>query len=148
MSRKFYSLIHGTFTKCFGNLGKARPHGCLEIWIFFLLSLTLEQFDTHHILLKLETQVRWNDTKCPLANSEHEKLTRVKDSFVVFAGWGRGGGSPDFKWQGWSKDFLGLGIYDSWIFLGRKIWQIMFLCGFACVFARLGVVWISSDGSD
>ena len=39
-----------------------------------------------------------------------------------------GGGTPDFKWRGWSKNFLGFEIFDSEIFLGRKIWQV-FLWG-------------------
>ena len=32
------------------------------------------------------------------------------------------GGTRDFKWQGWSKDFFGFEIFDSGIFLGTKIW--------------------------
>ena len=39
------------------------------------------------------------------------------------------GGAPDFKWWGWSKDFVGFEIFDSRIFLGRKIWEV-----FSCVF--------------
>ena len=34
----------------------------------------------------------------------------------------RGGGTRDFKWRGWSKDFWGFEIFDSGIFLGTKIW--------------------------
>ena len=37
-----------------------------------------------------------------------------------------GGGTRDFKWQGWSKDFFGFEIFDSRIFLGTKIWQVFF----------------------
>ena len=37
-----------------------------------------------------------------------------------------GGGTRDFKWQGWWKDFLGFEIFDSGIFLGTKIWQVFF----------------------
>ena len=33
-----------------------------------------------------------------------------------------GGGTWDFMWRGWSKDFFGFEIFDSRIFLGRKIW--------------------------
>ena len=33
-----------------------------------------------------------------------------------------GGGTRDFKWRGWSKDFWGFEIFDSGIFLGTKIW--------------------------
>ena len=36
------------------------------------------------------------------------------------------GGTPDFKWRGWLKDFFGFEIFDSWIFLGMKIWQVFF----------------------
>ena len=32
------------------------------------------------------------------------------------------GGTWDFKWQGWWKDFFGFEIFDSRIFLGTKIW--------------------------
>ena len=32
---------------------------------------------------------------------------------------GGGGGTPDFKWWGWAKDFSGFEIFDSGIFLGR-----------------------------
>ena len=39
-------------------------------------------------------------------------------------GWGKG--TRDFKWQGWSKDFLGFEISNSGIFLGTKIWQVFF----------------------
>ena len=35
-------------------------------------------------------------------------------------------GTPDFKWCGWSKDFFGFEIFNSGIFLGRKIWQVFF----------------------
>ena len=37
--------------------------------------------NTYHILLKLEQHVKWNVTKCPKANCEHEYLMTVK---VVF----------------------------------------------------------------
>ena len=37
-----------------------------------------------------------------------------------------GGGTRDFKWRGWSKDFFGFEIFDSGIFLGTKIWQVFF----------------------
>ena len=38
---------------------------------------------------------------------------------------GRGvGNSPDLKRQDWLKDFFGFEIFDSGIFLGRKIWQV------------------------
>ena len=36
-------------------------------------------------------------------------------------------GNPDFKWWGWSKEFWGLDILDSGIFLGRKNWRAFFL---------------------
>ena len=35
-------------------------------------------------------------------------------------------GTPDFKWRGWSRDFLGFEIFDSRILLGRKNWQVYF----------------------
>ena len=37
-------------------------------------------------------------------------------------------GTPDFKWQGWSrsKEFLRFEIFDSRILLGRKNWQVFF----------------------
>ena len=38
----------------------------------------------------------------------------------------QGGGTRDFKWRGWSKDFWGFEIFDSGIFLGTKIWQVFF----------------------
>ena len=34
--------------------------------------------------------------------------------------WGGGGGTPDFKWQGCSKDFLGFEIFDFRIFSGTS----------------------------
>ena len=45
-------------------------------------------------------------------------LTRVE------APRGRGGGVAGSQGQGWSKDFFGSEIFDSGIFLGRKIWQV------------------------
>ena len=33
-----------------------------------------------------------------------------------------GGGTRDFKWRGWSKDFFAFEIFDCGIFLGTKIW--------------------------
>ena len=36
------------------------------------------------------------------------------------------GGTRDFKWQGWPKDFFGFEIFDFGIFLGTKIWQVFF----------------------
>ena len=35
-------------------------------------------------------------------------------------------GTPDFRWRGWWKDFLGFEILDSGICLGRKTWQLLF----------------------
>ena len=32
----------------------------------------------------------------------------------------QGGSTRDFKWRGWSKDFLGFEIFDSGTFLGTK----------------------------
>ena len=43
----------------------------------------------------------------------------------IRAQWGVGG-TPDLKWQGWSKDFFGFEIFDSGIFWGRKNWQVFF----------------------
>ena len=41
----------------------------------------------------------------------------LKD-FKCYGGGGGGGGkSPDFKWRGWLKDFWGVEIFDSGIFL-------------------------------
>ena len=37
-----------------------------------------------------------------------------------------GGGTLDFKWQGWSKDFFGFEIFDFGIFLSRKILASIF----------------------
>ena len=34
------------------------------------------------------------------------------------------GGTRDFNWRGWSKDFFGFEIFDSRIILGTKIWQV------------------------
>ena len=41
-------------------------------------------------------------------------------------GVGGGGGTLDFKWQGWSKDFFGFEIFDFGIFLSRKILASIF----------------------
>ena len=38
-----------------------------------------------------------------------------------------GGSTPDFKWQGWSKDFMGFKIVDFGVFLGRKVLASIFL---------------------
>ena len=46
----------------------------------------------------------------------------VKDRFETHLGIS----TPDFKWQGWSKAFLGSEIFDCRIFWGRKIWQVFF----------------------
>ena len=36
------------------------------------------------------------------------------------------GGTPDFKQTGMIEGFFGFEIFDSRIFLGRKIWQVFF----------------------
>ena len=36
------------------------------------------------------------------------------------------GGTPDFKWQGWSKDVFGLEIFSFGICLGRRILASIF----------------------
>ena len=36
------------------------------------------------------------------------------------------GSTSDFKWRGWSKDFLGVSNFRCREFLGRKIWQVFF----------------------
>ena len=36
------------------------------------------------------------------------------------------GGTRDFKWRGWLKDFFGFEIFDSGIFSDMKIWQVFF----------------------
>ena len=41
-------------------------------------------------------------------------------------GWGGGGGYSGFQVTGMIEEFLELEIFDSEIFLGRKIWQIFF----------------------
>ena len=38
-----------------------------------------------------------------------------------------GGGTLDFKWQGWSKNFLGFEIFDFGIFWDRKVLASIFL---------------------
>ena len=35
-------------------------------------------------------------------------------------GGGGGLGTPDFRWQGWSKDFFGFDIFDFGIFISRS----------------------------
>ena len=72
-----------------------------------------------------------DNTICDIRHSggkEQERDVCVGGRWVltrVEAPRGRGGGnSPDLKRQGWLKDFLGFEIFDSGIFLGRKIWQV------------------------
>jgi len=50
----------------------------------------------------------------------------------------RGWGTPDFKWRGWSKDFFGFEIFNSKIFLDRKIWQGFFLVSFILISRDFG----------
>lgn len=38
----------------------------------------------------------------------------------------RGGGTQNIKWQGWFKNVLGIETFRTWIFGGRKIWQVSF----------------------
>ena len=45
----------------------------------------------------------------------------------VYAPGGGGGGTLDFKWQGWSKNFLGFEIFDFGIFWDRKVLASIFL---------------------
>ena len=40
---------------------------------------------------------------------------------------GGGGGTLDFKWQGWSKNFWGFEIFDFGIFWDRKVLASIFL---------------------
>ena len=39
---------------------------------------------------------------------------------------GRQGGTPDFKWQEWSKDFFGFEIFDFGIFMVKKFLASIF----------------------
>ena len=64
------------------------------------------------------------------------------------------GGTWDFKWRGWSKDFFGFEIFNSGIFWGTKIWQVFFLGSliwvgiFVGYFKKESVVpWLRSPGN-
>ena len=52
--------------------------------------------------------------------------TRTRSGYIYLSRQRPRGGTPDFKWRGWSKDFFGFEIFDSGIFLGMKIWQVFF----------------------
>ena len=58
-------------------------------------------------------------------------LDRITFGFSLSILWV--GGTPDFKWLGWLKDFLGVEILDSGIFLV----SISFTWGFFCVFKTI-----------
>ena len=40
--------------------------------------------------------------------------------------WSSQGGTPDFKWQGWSKDFLNMKFSILGFFWEGKFWQVLF----------------------
>ena len=56
---------------------------------------------------------------------------------------GGGGGTADFKWQGWPKEFLGMKVSISGFFGVAKFWQIFFFLvawfkkGFFCAFKTI-----------
>ena len=56
-----------------------------------------------------------------LTPTEAHKIWWAPDTYPI-SGHSPGGGTWDFKWRGWSKDFFGFEIFDSRIFLGGKIW--------------------------
>ena len=66
------------------------------------------------------------------------KLPKTSCSTELLKRGGVGWGTADFKWQGWSKDFFGFEIFDSKIFLGRKIWQGFFLVSFILISRDFG----------
>ena len=43
---------------------------------------------------------------------------------------GGGGCTSDFKWRGWSEDFVGLKVSIPGFFGGRRIWQVFFWAWF------------------
>ena len=57
-------------------------------------------------------------------------------------------GTPDFKWRGWSKDFLGFEILDSGICLGKKTWQLLFFLKGAGGLIYVGIFLAYSKKSD
>ena len=49
-------------------------------------------------------------------SKQEARRSSVKTHNLHYAG--GGGGTPDFKWQGWLEDFFGLQIFDFGIFWG------------------------------
>ena len=85
-----------------------------------------------HIFLSFLVIWNWNDEyvhtlpQFPRNVPDRQSLYPFSDQNDPKTPRGWGGGTPDFKWQGWSKDFLGFEIFDSGIFLRSKIWQVFF----------------------
>ena len=87
----------------------------------------LQQAKQKHILLEIMRNTRlvntfFSQTRIKLCHFTQWSLT----PFIVTQLWAPGGGTRDFKWRGWSKDFFGFEIFDSRIFLDMKIWQVFF----------------------
>ncbi len=62
----------------------------------------------------------------PKVDTCHWMPTWSCSNCVTYKHAGPRGGTPGSKWQGCAKDFFGVEIFDSGIFLGRKIWQVFF----------------------
>ena len=94
---------------------------------------------------KCRLKFKWNkffvcDRAASLVEVRRNRHYRNPAKYIVYIGhqiWrvvdcpGGGGGelgwgTPDFKWQGWLKDFLGFETFQSGIFLGKQIWQAIF----------------------
>ena len=63
------------------------------------------------------TELTWRQSPRDIATLIQEERGGTCSSSSLHPRWS----TPDFKWQGWSKDILGFEIFDFGIFWGRKI---------------------------
>ena len=77
------------------------------------------------LVCSVDFNVPLNKGKKVANNQRYKILLESADvHWVVYQGLK---GTPDFKWQGWSKDFFGFEIFNFGIFSGRKILASYFL---------------------
>ena len=122
-----------------------------EKWQNFVFGITawlktLEYlFVTFPVLHKVVTNQMWDKTRRKVNYLKYMYI-KWKSQSVCMCGFMSSamiylaqGGTPDFKWWGWSKDIFGFEIFDSGIFGGRRIWQVFF---WVCGLIEVGICWV------
>ena len=102
--RDRFQMIRGRMGSCKRRLGTSQPPQSYNFWAWKLKS---------YLRLKKCWRTSW------VGSSTDEVVISLQEILDQLPGdGGRGGETPDFKWQGWSKDFFGFEIFRFRDFLG------------------------------